>query len=746
MRWLVVFFVVMLSAVRPVGPARAEGPLEAFTLNEEASYSLLSTKTTDASGVTTRTVTQSAIGRSTFRLNYDVLPTLNLNAGVVAERNYAFLTGDVPDSDTELTRLTPYVWLTLRDPVYDVAVGWDRDKATVKALGTGRPETSLTRDTYTANLNWRPVDLPYTQLRYTRTSTRDDPRAVLDIDQDQVYLKTEYVYRGLDASYTGTYIDTRDSIQKAESQQFQHEGKLVYTGSFLDNRVSVVSDNRIRYTEFTSSGGIPAGAETALVFGLAATAGLSSLDDTPLDEPLAPNPALIDGDLTTSAGVNLGFPGPGGDFRRRNVGLDFGTAQAVNRLLVWVAGFGPDPLPADITSAFSWEIYTSTDNLNWALHATVPVATFGPFDQRFVLTFPPVTTRFVKAVTRPLSGGIIGSTNSSQFPTLFITELQAFSDSASPTANRVRITQTNRTHNFDLRVILFRFPSLYYRLNGIYQETDPGSLTQYVISNGLFFNHQLTPIFSVSANASFEFGKEHDLDRTAVLYYAALGATPLRTLTDSLVFSGNLQWEGPTTTTTNSVVLYNTAQLYRGIDATLNVGAVFTSNDEGGGSASERRDLYVNPGTTITPHPSLTLTAYYLGKLSHSSGANVASPADQTENRLDLSVSFTPFRTLFFTAAVNIDSLTGQQTTVQQNYGVNWAPFPDGSLQTSFFYSESHPTEGETTRIIQPTVRWYLTSRRRSYLEATYQFNKSESAGEKTEAHLFSGKLSFYLW
>jgi hypothetical protein len=79
---------------------------------------------------------------------------------------------------------------------------------------------------------------------------------------------------------------------------------------------------------------------------------------------------------------------------------------------------------------------------------------------------------------------------------------------------------------------------------------------------------------------------------------------------------------------------------------------------------------------------------------------------------------------------------------VQQNYGLNWTPFPDGQLQFSFFYNESYLPD--RSRIIQPTLRWYLSSRRRSYLDVSYQRRSSESVGQTTETDIVSSNLKIY--
>ncbi len=728
-------------------PGRADGLFEALSGSQEVTYSLISTKTTDASG-TRKTQIGNFVGRDTLRVNYNLLPTLNLNAGGSYEKNLSWLSGSV-EGETEITRIRPYAWLTFRDPTFSLAAGYDRSEDTTKA--SGAETTSLIRDTYNANLNWRPTDLPMTQVRYTRTSTRDDPLTVVDTQEDQIFLKSEYLYRGLDAYYAGNYVDTRDGIRDSETRQTTHEGKLLYTGSFFDGRVALTTDHRIRFTQVTAESGVGfVGVNSALALQQAAVAGLSALDDTPIDGALAANPAIIDGDVATSAGVNIGFQP--GDTTRRNVGLDFGTPVQVNRLFVWVTGFGATAPPPAITSSFSWDIYTSTDNLTWTFVTTIAPAAFGPFDFRFTLDFPAVTARYIKAVTQPLSGAVPGAAG---FPNILVAEVQAFIDTTSQAArarNKLTLDRTFRSHSLDVKTILLRSPLLYHRLTADYQEStssgqDPEE--RYNISNGLYIAHRLSRIFSTSANGSFEFGRQRDEARTAVLYYASLSATPLRTLTDSVVFSGNHEWLGDAKRTTDSLVLTNTAQLYRGLDATLNLGAVLTSDDPGDGTpTARRRDLYLNLGTGVTPHPSLTLTTYYLGRMVHASGGSLAEATDTVEHRVDLGLSFTPVRSLALSAATNIVAQTDRRTTVLQTYGLAWAPFPDGTLQMSFNYTETSLTDTSSGRTIQPTVRWYLTSRRRSYLEATYQYSTTETRTLtdtiKTETQLFSTTFNLY--
>jgi hypothetical protein len=734
---------VTLSIPPSPAPVSADGLLEAISnTGQETTFSLLSTKTTDVSGTVTRFDAASYVSRSNLRLNYNLLPNLNLNAGGSYEKNLSVLSIDKDDTETEITRIRPFAWLTLRDPVIGAAVGYDRTDDTVETSGEA---TTLTRDTYNARLAWRPLDLPSTEARYTRSLTHDGDRVFLDTEQDHYYVKSEYLYRGLTLRYTGNLIAARDNLQDSDSTLISHEGKLLYTTTFLDGRIAVTTENDIRSTEIrTRSPAALTAFGNAFLLQQPAVAGLSATSGTVSPITLAANAALIDGDTATSAGLNIGSSQAGGVLRQ--VGLDFGSAVAVGRLLVWVTGFGPSPPPAGITTSFSWDIYTSADNLTWTLHATVAPAAFGPFDLRFVIDFPTTTTRYIKAVTAPLP---LAVPSSGSFPNIFIAEAQAFetgTTGAGGTGGRQQtITRTVRTHHLEVKAILFRSPSLYYRFTGDFEEFQPDDERRYGMSHGLFLTHRLTPIFTVSANTTLELGTErNNTQRTAVLYYAALGATPLKTLTNNLVFSGRKEHTDQTTTSSNSLVLYNTAQLYQGIDATLNLGAVLTSNEEERGADLRRREYYVNIGTAITPNPRVALTTYYLGKLSQASGGATGEREETTEHRLDLGLLLTPFRAVVLSATANIESQTHQKMQVTQNYGLSWAPFPDGSLQFSFSYIRSRLPQDTQSEIIQPTVRWYFAGGRRSYLEATYQHNTSKTSTARTESRLFSTTLNLY--
>lgn len=737
----------------------ADGLWDTISGQDRLTYSLSSTKTTDAAGITTKTGSTNINGTTELKVDYSLLPTLRLNGGGRYDHTRSMPTGDDAAGETRVSTIRPFMWLNFRDPVFDSALGYELTDQQTKVAE--QPLATLTRETYTGTFGWHPADLPATEVRYNRITTHDGDRTLIDTRQDFFYLKSEYVYGGFRASYSNTNTSTRDEIRDAETSQTTHEGRVVYGSTFLGGRVAVATEHRLQLTETRAdSAAARSGAiGTSSALQVSANLGLFALDDTPEDGPaLASTPALIDADTATSAGINLGFTP--GDTVKRNIGLDFQTATSVSRLWVWVDRNLTTTAAGDVSGRYSWDIYTSADNLTWTFHVTIFPAPFGPFDNRFELNFPAVTARYVKAVTRPLAAPILGAPDQN----VFVTELQAFLDrsAAGQRAGRTVTSETTLNSTFDIRVLLLRAPMLTYNINGTYQRTEPEGDYQYRLTNGLFLDHRLTRILTTNASAALELGRRHaatsDTTDTTIRYLAGLAATPLPTLADRLVFSGTQQrttttqtattnQPGEATTMNHSLGLYNTAQLYRGIDASLNLTGTLASDEQQGTPEIRRRDVSANLGLGVTPNPALTTSLYYTRRMSHvEGGATPPSTPDTTEDRLDLGATFTPFRSLFLTSATSIAAVTGRETTIQQNYSASWAPFPDGNLQFSFLYTQTY-TQSEnpdSSRIIQPSLRWYLTSRRRAYLEATYQINTTESTATKSDTRVFSTTLTTY--
>ena len=634
------------------GAVCAQGIFQGFSGLLEFNYSFLSSKTTDASGATTKFNTNTYNPRLTLSVNTDIFPKLNLNAGGVFEKNISIFSSEQENTKTTLTRMRPYIYLTLKDPLYEASIGYNRSEDMTKVTDT--PRFTLINDDYLAILKWRPEGLPSIETQFERTNTYDEKRQVQDTTKDYISVLSRYSYKGLDIRYQGSYTDTDQKLNFLETKDMLHSAWLSYSNSFFNRRVSVSTSYNINYEQIKTSSSAPGTGGTVSIQ-LFPLAGLSVNDNTITPLTLPPNPALIDGNLLASAGINIGLPPLGGDARARNMGLDFFVPTEVNQLLIWVDR-DLSSAPA-IANSFSWDVYISSDNLNWTHHAgPILPAPFGPFQNRFGVDFPNVTTRYIRVVTNPLTLAVPGAAS---FPDIFITELQAFLrqpvSGGTSGEKSFKITRTTHNYYFDSKTRILDIPTLFYELDYFYTRIDPDGQLRYTVSNGFSVNHRFSQFFSGRARVAREDGEEQKERRSAWIYDAALEVTPFRTYTERLVFSGRDETIGGKHNNTNSIILYNIAQLYKGLEVNLNVGQNF-SKDESGLRTNET-DFQIL--ATVIPHPALNMTLNYKYSIIDQSGGNSATGSANTQTG-EFILSYRPFRTLFVVATIDLSTTPGR--------------------------------------------------------------------------------------
>ena len=718
----VTFSVLLLLLVLLPRIARAQGIFQGINGLLEFNYSFLTSKMKDGTGVTTKTDTSNYNPRFTLNIDTKIFPNLKLHAGGIAEFIKTDFESSGIDTKTTLTRIRPYVDLTLETPLYTAGLGYIMRQEKTKT--TDSPSVTLVNEEYNAILGWRPEGLPNIDMKLRRTNNFDEEKVLRDIKEDSVNLISKYTYRGLQLNYNSTYIHTMDHLNDLDVKQLTHNGRVAYGGSFLNKRVTVNTTYDIFHQEVkTVSEGT--GFITLQVF---AFAGLSKIDDTlpPVPITLDQNPALVDGNTTASAGIDLISNLP---LVRRQLGFDFLNPAEVNQLLVWV----DRDLSTAIASSFLWEIFISEDNLNWTPWAGPITASFGPFQNRFEINFPNIipAKRYIKVVTTPLSRTPLVP------PNIFVTELQAFlRQSAAEAQEKTR--RTSHIYNLDAKARILDNPILFYDFYYFFNKVLPDDQKRYNVSNGFSVNHRFSSIFSGTARVAREDGEEDDEKRVAYVYNASITADPLRTLRNSLVFSGREEEIGEKPNDTRSIFLYNTAQLYQGIDVNLSGGLNFSKQETG----EKARDIVINLGANIVPHRTMTLGLNYSDTMSRRRGSERGT-FSTSARRLDLSVNYNPFRTLYFLAFIQVIAEKGEDIQTIQNYSVNWSPFPDGALQFNLAYNENLRSEDNAKeRNFIPSVRWKIT--KRSYIDLSYQIISSESKVQKVNSQVISSNLKIF--
>jgi hypothetical protein len=714
---------IFLILVLLPSSALAQGLIEGVSGSWESNYSFLSSKTTDALGNTLKTNTHSAISRFQLDINTKIYPNLTLRAGGIAEGIWTTLDNKTNDFVTRATvlDLRPYIDLTLETPLYTASLGYLRRQERTEVFHF--PSVTLINDEYYSLLGWRPEGLPSIDAQIRRRNLYDSDKDFRDSKEDLISLNSKYQYKGLRLDYFGTYLHRRDDLIDLDVTQHTHSGRASYADSFFSSRVALSTNYNILYqgtkTKTTGEGFV---STQAFPIG-----GLSRIDDTlpPTPVTLDANPALIDGNTTAGAGIDLVSNVP---LVRRQIGLDFLIPKEVNQLLVWV----DRELTSTVASSFTWDVFISEDNSVWTHWAGPMAGTFGPFENRFEINFPNVIPprRYIKVVTTPLLRSSLVP------PDIFITELQAFV--RTPAADLKGKTSTT-THNYDLDVKtkILDIPSLFYEVYYSFNRQEPSGQQRWDLINSVYTIHRFNQVFSGRAKVGIENGKEFDENRLAYIFDAAVMADPLRTLHNSLIFNGREETIGGRPNNTNSIILYNTAQLYQGVDINLNGGVTFTKEE-----SEKERDFLINLQTNIVPHRTMTLGLNYSNIISRRTGGDQGSSSGYTQT-LDFNLSYNPFRTLNLIAFVQYLNEKGQKDRVLQNYSINWSPFPDGALQFNIAYNENYRTEDHLVeRIFQPNIRYNLS--KRSYIDLTYQLIRSRSDIQKIASNLLSTTVRIF--
>lgn len=713
--------------------AEAQGIIQGVSGYSEFVFNTSSTKLTDSSGNTVKL--NSTIYTERLRLNVDteIFPTLRLTAGGLVEGNMSETKVDGVKGKAKGLNFRPYINLMWNSDPFTLGAGYNRREESVKA--GGGPRVTNIKDEYNAIFGWKPDGLPWLDILYTRQHFYDEDREVQDITTDTVLLGLKYTYKNLDMRYQANYSKDADKVAGLDTTDLTQTGRIAYADSLLDNRISFNTIYNITRQDTTTISKATGGEISTQLFPFA---GLSINFDiippqTQHTVTLNPNPGLIDGNLTASAGINIGLPPVGGNTQPRHMGLDLLNVTEVNNLLVWV----DRELPANIANFFSWDIYTSSDNLNWTFARSIAPAPFGgQFQNRFELDFLSVQTRYIKVVTRPLAPTLI---DASSFPNIFVTEIQAFVKKPVDASQRKTKTHnTSQYFNADARARILNIPLLSYDFSFFYSRSDPLGVYQYTLSNGLSVNHRFSEVFSGTARVRREDNVTPDQKIADYIYDASLTATPLRTLTHTLVFSGRngtASGDIEGSRSTYGVFLNNTAKLYQGVDVYLNGGVNYAKRE----TNQKQSGTTLSFGSNIVPHRNLTFNLNFSNTTGDQKGGGQPETSSSTRS-VDMNVSFTPFPTLYLYGSLNITSRTDTKTSYLQNYSLNWSPFPGGSLQLNFGYTESLRSEdnGRDTSF-GPSLTWKITNR--ATLNMSYQVVKLKSVSQKEDTNSFSARL-----
>jgi hypothetical protein len=337
----------------------------------EEGVAVTRTEDTDAAGTTQRL--DSTQFRQRYRLTLDrlFLPTWRVTGGGLFERAIGTRGDGITETDLATRNWSAFGNLYYTVPTLTAGAGYiRRENFLFGPVGIVNEEYGITG-------NWRPEGLPSLQLRLSRPSIHDTERASTDTRSYEGVLSAAWSpVRPLDLGYSATYSNPRDEIRGSETVSWVQTARGAYADQFLGGRGTVGVSGLFsrRIDEFRS-----AGAGGSIAQFRSPIAGLSLVETaiaTAARDSLSSNPALINGDLTASAAIDLGFSRTvAGDSNFRDIGAQLAdTVTPVNTLWVWV----DRELAPEVGQAIVFEVWKSDNNVDWVQLAVLKQFFAGP--------------------------------------------------------------------------------------------------------------------------------------------------------------------------------------------------------------------------------------------------------------------------------------------------------------------------------------------------------------------------------
>jgi hypothetical protein len=690
-RWAAVAAVLLAVAA----DARGEG----LSLFLEPAFTMTSLDTRDQLG--TRTSQESRTFTQNYRLNFDrdLGPALSLTAGGLFLDRQTSADVGAGWSTVDATARALYGRLTLSLPALTGGLTYDVGDARATA------STRLVSETAAGFLSWRPLDLPEAGLRLSRTHLYDATGGTRDITTTSALVTARYQVDTVEAKYALLWAQPLDAVSGTEASSINQVAQAIYTDRLFQDRTTAYASLTLRNQTMRT---LQVGTGTVSLQ-QHPVAGLSLLEvfpAQPTNDTLGLNPAIVDGNLTSGAALDIGYaPTLAGDTNWRDMGVQFGDLLTdVNTIRIWVDRL----LTTQVAAAYAWSAYQSDDNRTWSPVAITGPVTFGPFENRFEIPIQQTRARYLKVVTRPLQAGV---TTDPAFANVQVTELQAFLVTA---ASAVARDMASSSAQLDLSATtqLWRRVNLAWDLTGSLQRRISPDATIWNLLNGLTANQWLSADLQLVerlARHDSDYGIGH-LGQTD--WSAGLVWKPLLTFTGSLIYSGRYVDSTPTLDPllggyvvgpggfTNSLASLARADLYQGISAQLNTSGSFQNQPDGKQTWTGTNNITAS----LIPNPWSALSFGWYTNFSTAWDPD-GSRTRSTNNRLDGSVTIRPTSAISVVGSISriISEVRPTTTGTAQVY---WSPLR-GDLQLSAGYSKTFDTATQSDlELFTPSLRW----------------------------------------
>jgi hypothetical protein len=436
--------------------------------------------------------------------------------------------------------------------------------------------------------------------------------------------------------------------------------------------------------------------------------GLSALDTMPFEGPLLPEPALIDGNLSAATSINIGGGLSGGQ-TGWNIGAELVLGDPVDLIDLWLA----DPIPLENARTYSWEVYSSEDNLNWDLVTGFARSSYDEIDGRFRLTFPAVVARYVK---------VVNTTVDDRLGPVFVSEIEVFGQEL-----RRGVTESGtRTQNVSANFTWAPTPSFVANLSGlnatVRNDTETSATRSDDTTGNLILNFQPSTVFVASLSA-LKSRRERTLSPTEkdTTYAMSLTALPFPDLELTTVATFRDRERGLEEAGNESVLFRAAALLYSELSLAAEIGK---SNEENFDTPAVQRDIF-RAAFDARPRREIQFNTVFFTE-------RIVQLGQRFENT-NWSIRFTirPSSQISITAeGIYFDrpDTSGWSKLFQ----FDWLPFAGGTIQFSVDYRLDEPLGGQRRTQRSVSLRWTLN--RDMFLDLDASRQRSEFPDGREEA------------
>ncbi len=460
------------------------------------------------------------------------------------------------DLDDDGSRINPSLTLDLRNDIFSLMLG--------SSFNRIKEQSQPTDDIWSYNANWMSQwseIWPSLRFNFDESHRSDDASpSEIDMKSRQFGAGINYSWRFFEGYYDFNYTTSDDNVRDTSTSNQRHSANinLEENWDFWDQLVSVSTGQRCTYNY--SKNEIEVGTGNDYFIQDFQARAYSGIDNHPEDGVLAPNPALTDGNLQVSAGIDIANPTEIHNLAFRP------ESFSVNRVRVYFT----DELTLAQQHLLTWDFYVSDDGDEWHRSPIAPLIRY---------EYDPLNLLTVVVIDLPLQvelrkyGKLLVSTSSQPAVTLSISELEA---GIRRIAGSDTVTTDSTFYSSESRVSVTVRPltdwsidsNLLYR----YFNNDPGVVTREIhasLFSDYYWNRYFSFTVGVAENREDSDDTDEEINRS---YSLTINSSPLDTFDATLNLTRSESYEdGNKTDTSDSVNAYFTAQLYPDVTASLSL-------------------------------------------------------------------------------------------------------------------------------------------------------------------------------